>query len=109
MNVAGNSQMNENSNVLSLFGFAQTQAETDTEALTPDPLKNLLLEAEAEAFMSQAEEEEIQLPRAPRTLVKENQFPEQSLYVLDQQLEQLKSGLGRLKFYLSDLDDMLPR
>lgn len=109
MNVAGNSQMNENSNVLSLFGDAKLPAETEAEALMPDPLKNLLLEAEAEAFMAVEDEEEIQLARTPRTLVKESQFPEQSMFVLDQQLEQLKSSLGRLKFYLSDLDDMLPR
>lgn len=107
MNVAGNPKTNENSNVLSLFGYAP--AETEAEALMPDPLRNLLLEAEAEAFMAQAQEDEIQLTRSPRILVRENQFPEQSLYVLDQQLGQLKSSLGRLKFYLSDLDDMLPR
>lgn len=106
MNVAGNSHTQENSNVLSLFG--NLKAETEKEALMPDPLRDLLLEAEAEAFMAD-EEEEMPKTQAPRIMVKENQFPEQSLFVLDQQLESLKTSLGRLKFYLSDLDDLLPR
>jgi hypothetical protein len=41
-------------------------------------------------------------------LVSEGHFPDQSMYILDEQLEQLKSSFNRLKFYLSELEDILP-
>jgi hypothetical protein len=42
-------------------------------------------------------------------LVKEHQFPEQSIYTLQEQLMILKSKLGRIKFYLEELEDILPQ
>lgn len=97
MNVAGNAEMNENTNVIALFSSVQIEM--------PDPLQELLNEAETEAW----EAEEAPIMKANRVLVTEGQFPDQSMYVLDQQLAKLTQSLGRLKFYISDLDDLLPR
>ena len=95
MNVAGNDEMNVNMNVLSLFSSNQIEM--------PDPLQELLREAELDAWK---EEEEV--VQAKRLLVTEAQFPDQSMFVLEQQLANLTQSLGRLRFYLSDLDDLLP-
>ena len=95
MNVAGNDEMNVNMNVLSLFSSNQIEM--------PDPLQELLREAELDAWK---EEEEI--VQAKRLLVTGAQFPDQSMFVLEQQLANLTQSLGRLRFYLSDLDDLLP-
>ena len=96
MNVAGNDEMNVNMNVLSLFSSNQIEM--------PDSLQELLREAELDAWK---EEEEI--VQVKRLLVTETQFPDQSMFVLEQQLANLTQSLGRLRFYLSDLDDLLPR
>lgn len=96
MNVAGNDEMNVNMNVLSLFSSNQIEM--------PDPLQELLREAELDAWK---EEEEV--VQAKRLLVTEAQFPDQSMFVLEQQLANLTQSLGRLRFYLGDLDDLLPR
>ena len=95
MNVAGNDEMNVNMNVLSLFSSNQIEM--------PDPLQELLREAELDAWK---EEEEV--VQAKRLLVTGAQFPDQSMFVLEQQLANLTQSLGRLRFYLSDLDDLLP-
>jgi hypothetical protein len=96
MNVAGNDEMNVNMNVLSLF--------SSNQIVMPDPLQELLREAELDAWKE--EEEVVQLKRL---LVTETQFPDQSMFVLEQQLANLTQSLGRLRFYLGDLDDLLPR
>jgi hypothetical protein len=96
MNVAGNDEMNVNMNVLSLF--------SSNQIAMPDPLQELLREAELDAWK---EEEEV--VQAKRLLVNETQFPDQSMFVLEQQLANLTQSLGRLRFYLGDLDDLLPR
>lgn len=96
MSVGGNSKVeNSMGNVLSLFGGAPQDRR--------DPLRELLNEAVAEAF------EEITLPteRVPKMVTQEH-FPDQSMYLLDQQLKDLEENLRRMKFYLSDLDDLLP-
>jgi hypothetical protein len=99
MNVSGHSENLEDSNVLSLFARSEVLS-------TLDPLQELLREAEAEAF---ADDEEVEIRvEKKRVLVSENQFPDQSLFTLEQQLANLNLSLGRLKFYLSDLDDILP-
>ena len=101
MSVTGHETI-EAGNVVSLFG-ARIERSQD---LGSDPLQDLLNEAEAEAF---AEAEEAVVVRADRVLVSESQFPDQSMYLLEKQLAQLNQTMGRLKFYLSDLDDLLPR
>jgi hypothetical protein len=97
MNLSGNSQMNENANVVALFSHVQVEI--------PDPLQELLIEAESQAW----EAEEPVMAKADRLLVSAEQFPDQSLFILDKQLASLKESMSRLKFYLSDLDDLLPR
>jgi hypothetical protein len=98
MNVSENSTQLQNTNVLSLFGNTNRE-ETDT-------LQELLNEAEVEAW--EEEEETVIVAKAPRKIVTESQFPDQSLYILEQQLASLNESMGRLRFYLSDLNDLLP-
>ena len=82
--------------VVPLFGGVQEQD-------IPDPLEALI--AETEQFLA----EEIKLEKRDFPLVTETQFPDQSMFTLDQQLGMLKESLGRIKFYLLDLDDLLPK
>jgi hypothetical protein len=101
MNVAGNSNVVEKANVLSLFG--------GLEAELNDPLMDLIQEGNQLDQDLDLELDETPVTQSKRVLVTENQFPDQSLHILDQQLVELKMNLGRLKFYLGDLDDLLPR
>ena len=77
------------------------------EAEYLDPMRELLLEAMTDVVTEKA------AFRAPKTterlLVSESQFPDQSMYVLCEQLKALRERLERIKFYLGDLDDLLPR
>lgn len=82
--------------VVPLFGGREDE-------MIPDPLATLLQETE-EIFL-----EEMKLERADRVMVSETQFPDQSMFTLDLQLGQLKDRIGRMKFYLLDLDDLLPK
>ncbi len=99
MNVAGNSNVVEKANVLSLFGGLEVELN--------DPLQDLIQEGHSPDL--DLELDETPVSERKRVLVTENQFPDQSLHTLDQQLAELKMNLGRLKFYLGDLDDLLPR
>jgi hypothetical protein len=86
-------------NVVSLFGnIPQT-----SELIFDDPLENLIQEAMIE--------DEVLTPKEVRVrkVVSENQFPDQSMYTLEEQLANLRSSLNRIKFYLGDIDDLLPR
>lgn|SRR5665648_214092 len=83
-------------NVLSLFGkFSE-------EIIMYDPLSELIEESNIEETPSKAR------TKKARRVVNENQFPDQSIYVLSEQLRNLKSTIGRMKFYLGDLEDILP-
>lgn len=85
-------------NVVSLFKSEET--------LVADPLADLLNEGQSETReFSPAPE----LRSERRRLVREDHFPEQGLVILDQQLESLNEKLSRIKFYLTDLDDILPK
>jgi hypothetical protein len=96
MNVKGNVEAQVN--VVPLFGnFAQ-------EFLS-DPLSELIEESE----MGMTAEELPPLRKERRKTVREDQFPEQGLFILDQQLQTLKESVARIKFYLSDMDDLLPK
>lgn len=90
------SVQNQAVNVVQLFGLKME------EVSDLDPMAELLKEAGVEMV-------EAPLKVERRILVSENSFPDQSMYVLDQQLSKLKESVGRIKFYLSDLDDLLPR
>lgn len=95
-------ELMENTNVVSLFGNQINRS----MAIENDPLQDLLNEAEAEAW---DEAEEAPAMRVESLLVTESQFPDQSMFVLEKQLSQLTEKMARLKFYISDLDDLLPR
>lgn len=82
--------------VVSLFGGAR-------EEIIPDPLETLIQETEILL------KEEIKAAPKNLPMVSESQFPDQSMFTLDQQLEMLKESVGRIKFYLLDLDDLLPK
>ncbi len=97
MNVAGTQVDGSKMNVLPLFGRV--------DSTSSDPIQELLDEANL------ASDEEIEV--APATLVKKSsvtlsQFPDQSMYILDGQLNELKDRLNRIKFYLGDLDALIP-
>lgn len=99
MNVNGERPEAQKVNVVPLFGnFSET-------VLTTDPLTELLEEGQIEAMR-----EEVKPARQERRkLVREDHFPEQGLLILDQQLLSLKESVSRIKFYMSDLDDLLPK
>lgn len=99
MNFAGTSEATQNQNVISLFG----------NNTLPEMSPELFTEFNDEFDL----ETEIDLKATPteiktRNLVTAQQFPDQSMHTLDRQLKDLKTNLGRLKFYLSDLKDALP-
>ena len=94
MNVNG---LEQTENVVPLFRGGLSE-----ESL-PDPLETLLRETETTLI------EEQKIEQTNRLMVSESQFPDQSMFTLDQQLSQLKESLGRMKFYLLDLDDLLPK
>jgi hypothetical protein len=85
-------------NVVSLF-----RETSNEEVIMNDPLTELLIEAgEAEEIL---ERPQIRTAR----VVNENLFPDQSMYVLDEQIANLRSSLNRIKFYLGEIEEILPR
>src|SRR5690606_2750345 len=88
-------------NVVSLFG------RTNEEGIVTDPLAELLDEAHLEDCMLEEEENEEHPSVQVRKVVTEDQFTDQSLFILEEQLQNLKSNLGRIRFYLGDMDDLL--
>ncbi|MGE3610234.1 MAG: hypothetical protein AB7I27_11645 [Bacteriovoracaceae bacterium] len=83
----------ENENVIPLF---------HTEMVN-DPLQSLIDEMERVDEVEASNE-----ALGQRLLVTEKQFPDQSMYILDKQLEMISERIDRLKFYLNDLNDLLP-
>lgn len=98
MNVVDENAGTKMLNVLSLF--------RSQEILSPDPLSEILSEGELDAGEMIAAPE---LKSERRKLVREDHFPEEGLMILDQQLEALNERVSRIKFYLTDLDDILPK
>lgn len=94
MNVTG---FEKEQNVVPLFGGTQ-------EEFIPDPLEQLLQETES---LLVEEKKLIQTAKTP--MVTESQFPDQSMFILDQQLGHLKESISRIKYYMLDLDDLLPK
>lgn len=84
-------------NVVSLFGNPAT------EIIINDPLETLLNEAMIEDTVVTPSEIRV------RKVVSENQFPDQSMYTLEEQLSNLRKSLNRIKYYIGDIDDLLPR
>lgn len=88
-------------NVVSLFGnFNQ---EFHQETVISDPLADLIKESEIEDVGLKTENV------LPRKVVSENNFPDQSLFILEEQLANLKSSINRMKFYIDELDDIILR
>ena len=97
MNLSGTEMELGSENIISLFGRINT-LDLKAEAVVMD-----------EEIVTVSEDEEITHPQIRVSkVVNENQFPDQSLYVLDEQLKSLKSSLSRLKFYMGELNDILP-
>lgn len=86
-------------NVVSLFGSIQNSS----EVIFDDPLERLLQEAMIEDTMFTPEEVRV------RKVVSELDFPDQSMYTLEEQLRNLRASINRIKFYLGDVNDLLPR
>jgi hypothetical protein len=98
MNVNSREQAEVNKlNVVSLF------KESNADLIMKDPLTELMKEAEI-----QDEVLEVSHVRMAK-IVNENQFPDQSMYILEEQLSNLRSSLNRIKFYLEELDEIIPR
>jgi hypothetical protein len=96
MNLTGGEQMNvENVKVISLF------KKMDTIESTLDPIAELIEEMGVE----EVSETKVEMKRNVAT---ENHFPDQSLFILDEQMKLLKKRLNRMKFYIGELDDLLP-
>lgn len=98
MNLSGRDQVKADTvNVVQLFG------RMNPEIMTHDPLSELIKEGELLDELVVASEVK------PRKIVSENQFPDQSIYILEEQLSGLRSSFNRIKFYLGDLEDLIPR
>ncbi len=100
MNLSGQEQVENTVNVVSLFRRMNKEV-----VIENDPLTDLIKESE----IPDMDEVIMAAPTKPRKVVSENQFPDQSIYILQEQLLNLKSSMNRIKFYLGDLDDLLPR
>jgi hypothetical protein len=88
-------------NVVSLFG--KSTAESNDEVMMNDPLQNLI----DESMIEDNEDDDIEV-RSGRVVTQE-QFPDQSMFTLEEQLSTLRSRMNRIRFYLGDLEDLLPR
>ncbi len=77
------------------------------EALSDDPLHDLM--TEFSAFEAAAEAEATQLELARPAVVTADMREDFAWVALERQLMGLKDGLNRLHFYLSDVDDNLRR
>jgi hypothetical protein len=84
-------------NVISLF------KQNEDVIIENDPLESLLAEGAIEETTLEAANFRV------RRVVTEDQFPDQSLYILEEQLKNLRNSMNRIKFYLGDIDDLLPR
>lgn len=84
----------ESSKVLALFGKLELGPVEIVEELVEEAYEEQVL---------------VEPPSQERKIVSPEQFPDQSLLTLDQQLADLRQHLRRMKFYLEDLEDLLPR
>lgn len=100
MNLSGQEQVENTVNVVSLFGRMNKEV-----VIENDPLTDLIKESE----IPDMDEVIMAAPTKARKVVSENLFPDQSIYILEEQLSNLRTSMNRIKFYLGDLDDLLPR
>ncbi len=98
MNLGSREQVETDAvNVVSLF------SKSNAEIIINDPLADLIQESEIEDTVLEAKEV------VARKVVTENLFPDQSIYILEEQLSNLRASLNRIKFYMGDIEDLLPR
>lgn len=98
MNLSGREQVETDTvNVVSLF------SKSNAEIIINDPLEELMEESAIEDDVLETKEVQV------RKVVHENQFPDQSIYILEEQLSNLRASLNRIKFYMGDIEDLLPR
>jgi hypothetical protein len=98
MNVSGNFGQTAQANVVPLFAKIQINHEVEVQETSAAMDWDLDVDLKDETIVA-----------APRITVRENQFPDQSMFVLNDQILKLKENIDRLKFYLNDVDDLLPR
>lgn len=101
MNVLGTQVEAQSVNVLPLFNSIQVPPVVES-----DPMEELLSEAQLNSTL---EDETLELGPVARKQVSEDQHPDQSMFILQDQLSGLKENLQRLKFYLGDLDDLITK
>jgi hypothetical protein len=87
----------ESLNVLSLF---HQRIEIEAKNLIEDPC---VLELEVECV------EDVEKLTRTAIVAHEAQQPEAAMYVLDKQLDALKETLSRIKFYLGELEEIIPQ
>lgn len=98
MNLSSREQAERDTvNVVSLFG------QRHSDIVINDPLEELMKESAIEDTVLEAQDTRI------AKLVNENQFPDQSMYILEEQLSNLRASLNRIRFYMGDIEDLLPR
>lgn len=98
MNLGSREQVETDAvNVVSLF------SKSNAEIIINDPLEELMKESAIEDDVLETKEVQV------RKVVNENQFPDQSIYILEEQLSNLRASLNRIKFYMGDIEDLLPR
>ena len=98
MNLSGREQLEADKvNVVSLF------SKSNAEIIINDPLEELMKESAIADVIPESREVRVS------KIVNVNQFPDQSIYILEEQLSNLKASLNRIKFYLGDIEDLLPR
>lgn len=102
MNIENDNDLIKNGaqNVLSFF-----TNKSQIEAIVPFNQEDLINEDELNEVLVGPELKVNQ----KRKIVSENQFPDQSIYILSEQIMELRTKLKRIKFYLDDFDDVIPR
>lgn len=86
----------DSANIISLVNHSMTNLEFGNENS-----ETLEVEELGVSFFEQT------LPLESRRLVSEINYPEESMFILYEQLKSLKNSLGRIKFYIEDLEDLV--
>ncbi|NBV99950.1 MAG: hypothetical protein EBR67_10695 [Proteobacteria bacterium] len=91
---------------MNLIEKTETLQDLNILSLFNETLKDSLDQESEESEDLEALSEVQSAPIVPR--VAESMFPDQSLFVLEEQLKAIKSNLSRIKFYMGDINDLIP-